>query len=157
VLTLTARPAEEIQRFRAEPWPHQRTFKTPLKDLRRFVLTLLVPFSPAKGALAVDQVVFEPKNLLKLMARHSISGEGVWHLTYEAEGPRCIAELLEAALGDWVDFCFVPTPAPFAIYADHDEYITFYAGEEEQIAMIVATLEDAGFSSVADFERPYIG
>jgi hypothetical protein len=110
-----------------------------------------------KGALAADQIVFEPKNLLKLMARHSISGEGVWHLTYEAEGPRCIAELLEAALGDWVDFCFVPTPATFAIYADHDEYVTFYAEDEAKIVMIANGLENAGFSSAADYERPDVG
>jgi hypothetical protein len=38
-----------------------------------------------------------------------------------------IAPLLEAALGDWVDFLFVPVPKPFAIYADHDDYITLYA------------------------------
>jgi hypothetical protein len=157
VLILVAKPTEEIQQFRADPWPFQRTFQTPLKDLQRFVLTLLAPFALQKGALVTDQIVFEPENLLKLMARHSISVENIWQFTCEAEGAQCIAELIEAALGDWVDFCFVPTPASFAIYADHDEYVTFYAGEESQIAMIASRLERAGFSPVADYVRPYVG
>lgn len=157
VLTITPKPAEEIERFRADPWPFQRTFKTPLKDLQRFVLTLLAPFSLAKGALVTDQIVFEPEDLLKLMAKHSIEVNDIWHFACEAEGSQSIAELLEAALGDWVDFCFMPTPASFAIYADHDEYVTFYAHEESQIAMIASTLENAGFSIVADYVRPYVG
>ncbi len=34
-----------------------------------------------------------------------------------AEGHVEIEELLRAALSDWVDFLFVPTPEPFVIYA----------------------------------------
>ncbi|MGH9561401.1 MAG: hypothetical protein ACRD3S_08095, partial [Terracidiphilus sp.] len=123
----------------------------------RFVRTLLIASPVEAGYLATDQVVFEPDNLLKLMAKHSIQVKNVWQLACEAQGGESIAELLEAALGDWVDFCFVSVPASIAIYADHDEYVTFYAGDESTLVKITSRLEEAAFSPVADYVRPYCG
>src|SRR5215469_4576553 len=126
MLTLLSERPLEIQRFRAKPWPFQQTFKTPLKDLNRFVSSFLAPFSLEKGALSTDEVVFEPKNLLHLLADSSLTVENQYQLTIQATGQGAVADLLQAALGDWVDFVFVPTPELLAIYADHDEYATFY-------------------------------
>lgn len=67
MLTLLSERPPEIQRFRAKPWPFQQTFKTPLKNLNRFVSTFLAPFSLERGALSTDEVVFEPKELLRLL------------------------------------------------------------------------------------------
>lgn len=109
------------------------------------------------GALATHQIVFEPKNLLNLTANRSIGVENTWLFACEAEGMQSIVESLEAGLGDWVDFCFVPTPASFAIYADHHEYTTFYTQEKSQITTIASRLENAGFSHVANYMRPHVG
>jgi hypothetical protein len=126
MLTRLSETPEEILRFRNKPWPFQQTFKTPLKDLNRFVTTFLTPVSLDRGAISTDQVVFEAKGLLRLLANNSLSVEDQYHLTIRAEGQQAISDLLQAALGDWVDFIFVPSPEVFAIYADHDEYTTFY-------------------------------
>lgn len=62
-------------------------------------------------------------------------------------------ELLEAALGDWVNFTFVPKPKPFVIYADHDEYTTFYANTKSNLNGVVQALSGAGFEKVPDYQR----
>lgn len=61
--------------------------------------------------------------------------------------------MLEAALGDWVDFVFVPVPKPFVIYADHDEYTTFYANTKSNLNRVAQALIAAGFEKVLDYER----
>jgi len=45
---------EEIRQFRAGPWRFQKTFKTPLKDLNRFVSTFLASFPLEKNAFLVN-------------------------------------------------------------------------------------------------------
>jgi len=153
MLTLLSERPLEIQRFRAKPWPFQQTFKTPLKDLNRFVSSFLAPFSLEKGALSTDEVVFEPKNLLHLLADSSLTVENQYQLTIQAAGHGAVADLLQAALGDWVDFVFVPTPELLAIYADHDEYTTFYTRDERILKSLIFALEKSGFEAVLDYTR----
>jgi hypothetical protein len=153
MLTLLSERPEEIQRFRADPWPFQQTFKTPLKDLNRFVSTFLAPFSLEKGALTTDEVVFEPKDLLRLLASNSVPVKDCYRLTIRAEGEREIADLLRAALGDWVDFVFVPSPEVVAIYADHDEYTTFYTRDAATLMSVASNLKTAGFEAVPNYTR----
>jgi hypothetical protein len=64
-----------------------------------------------------------------------------------------VVELLEAALSDWIDFIFVPTPKPFVIYADHDEFTTFYANTKSNLNPVVEALSARGFKRVQDYER----
>jgi hypothetical protein len=153
MLTLLSERPEEILRFRAKPWPFQQTFKTPLKDLNRFVTTFLAPFSLEKGALSTDEVVFEPKDLLHLLANNSLSVEDQYHLTIQAEGQQAVADLLQAALGDWVDFVFVPSPEVLAIYADHDEYTTFYSRDAATLKNVASGLEKSSFEAVLYYTR----
>jgi hypothetical protein len=152
ITVLSERP-QEIQRFCAAPWQFQLTFKTPLRDLSRFVSTFLAAFSLERAAFSTDLVVFEPENLLKLFAGESLQPENCWNFNLPVEGQRGVLELLEAALGDWVDFSFVPTPESFAIYADHDEYTTFYVNGESDLAELATDLKNAGFESVAGYTR----
>jgi len=157
LIALQQRP-EEIQRFRNAPWPFQRTFKTPLKDLNRFVSSLLAPFSLDNGVLSTDEVVFEPKNLLRELASGSgPSTNDRYEFIIRAAGQTEIARLLEAALGDWVDFVFVPTPELFAIYADHDEFTTLYSDDESRLIRLASALEKAGFEPVATYVRESSG
>jgi len=153
MLTLLSERPEEIRRFRVRPWPFQQTFKTPLKDLTRFVTTFLAPFSLEKGAISTDEVVFEPKDLLHLLANNSLSVKDQYHLTIQAEGQQAVAALLEAALGDWVDFVFVPSPEVLAIYADHDEYTTFYTRNDVTLNRLASGLQKSGFEAVLDYTR----
>jgi hypothetical protein len=157
MLTLLSERTEEIQRFRDDPWLFQRTFKTPLKRLDTFVATFLATFSLEKGTLSTDEVVFEPKDLLLLLARNSVPVEDCYHLTIRADGEQEIADLLRAALGDWVDFVFVPSPEIVAIYADHDEYTTFYARDDAVLKSVTSNLAAAGFESVPDYTRGHSG
>jgi hypothetical protein len=153
MLTLLSERPEELRHFRVKPWPFQQTFKTPLKDLNRFVKTFLAPFSLEKGVISTDEVVFEPKDLLHLLANNSLSVQDQYHLTIQAEGQQALADLLQAALGDWVDFVFVPSPEVVAIYADHDEYTTFYTRDDATLKNLASGLERSGFEAVRDYTR----
>jgi hypothetical protein len=157
MLTLLSERPEEIHRFRATPWPFQQTFKTPLKDLNRFVTTFLAPFSLERGTMSTDEVVFEPKDLLRLLSNNSLTVEDQYHLTIQAEGQQAVIHLLQAALGDWVDFVFVPSPEVLAIYADHDEYTTFYTRDDATLKNVTSGLEKSGFEAVPDYTRGSLG
>ncbi|HWY57306.1 MAG TPA: hypothetical protein VNZ03_22770 [Terriglobales bacterium] len=61
--------------------------------------------------------------------------------------------MLQAALGDWVDFVFVPSPEVFVIYADHDEYTTFYSQDGATLKNVASGLEESGLEAVLDYTR----
>jgi hypothetical protein len=154
VITALTDHAIAIERFRANPWASQRTFETPLKDLHRFVETFLSPLTIESAVLRTDQIVFEPQDLLALAEKYSIHVENQWEFALRADGKSFVAELLEAVLGDWADFVFVPSPEIFAIYADHDEFITFYAQDKSQLTAVISPLLAEGFKSIPDYVRP---
>ena len=110
-----------------------------------------------RAVLSTDEVVFEPKHLLELMAANSVSVENKLDLNLGAEGGQSIAALLEAALGDWVDFVFVPIPESIAIYADHDEYTTFYCKDESMLTDLASEVGLAGFEPISDYIRSRSG
>jgi hypothetical protein len=64
-----------------------------------------------------------------------------------------VEELLHTAFSDWFDFLFVPTPKPFVIYADHDEYTTFYANTRSNLNRVVQALSAKGFEEIAEYKR----
>src|SRR5438128_4813312 len=91
-----------LKRLRRTPWRFQQTFHTPLKNLQPFVGTIASALEPlCGGCVTIDQMVFEPKHLISLLAAHSLPAEygHEWSLT--AEGKHETEALLEAALGDW--------------------------------------------------------
>src|SRR6185312_2394321 len=153
MICLLPERAKEIQRFRKNPWFFQQTFKTPSKDLKRFVSTCLEPFSFQAGILSLETVVFEPKNLLSLLTRNSLQADNYRYLAIRAEGQESISTLLEAALGDSVDFAFVAFPKSLAIYADHDEYTTFYTRNLRALKSISGSLEEVGFEPILGYVR----
>ena len=153
MLTVLPEPPEELQRFRSCPWPFQQSFVTPLKDLKRFVSTILMPYSLEKAVLTTDEVVFEPQDVMQLLAAHSIKLENCYKFTMQVEGQAGITELLETVLSNWIDFLFVPTPQSFAIYADHDEYITFYLQSTALLTAFAGRLKEAGFEAVPNYLR----
>ena len=153
MITLITERSEEALQFCADPWPFQQTFKTPLKDLNRFVTVFLALFPLEMGTLCTDEVVFEPEKLQKLFSSSLVQVENIWHFNISVQGKLEIAELLEAALGDWVGFVFVSSPESFAIYADHDEYTTFYTSNKTNLVKLVSGLVQAGFEPVVNYLR----
>jgi hypothetical protein len=146
-----------IHQFRAGPWPHQKTLVTPCHNMSIFLSTLLTVFPVERGAASTDQVVFEPDNVLGLLRSRNIDVENRWSFCIEASETDDVSASLDAMLNDWIDFVFVPSPASFAIYADHDEYLTIYAPSAEELNRLIAELELRGFSFVADYVRPSEG
>jgi hypothetical protein len=153
MLPVLTEPTDDLKHFRSHPWAFQATFKTPLKDLKRFVSTALSPYSLDTGALTTDEVVFEPKSVIRLLVDSTIRLDSLYRFTIEAEGDAQIAQLLETVLSDWIDFLFVPSPRVLAIYADHDEYTTFYMPDKMRLSSLVKRMEVADFERVEDYYR----
>jgi hypothetical protein len=142
-----------LKRLRKVPWRFQQTFRTPLRNLQPFVATIIAGRKQIQGAtVTIDSVVFEPKNLNALLASQSLPPSLQPESSVEVAGQQQVGALLEAALGDWVDFWFVPTPKPFVVYADHDEYTTFFANSKSNLNGVVEPLRKQGFQTV-DYER----
>ena len=72
-----------------------------------------------------------------------------------AVGPDNVQELLRTAFSDWLDFVFVPVLKLFVIYADHDEYATFYANTKSNLERIRLSLLAKGFEEVRIYERKF--
>ena len=145
---------EALKHFRKTPWKFQQTFKTPLKNLANFVATILSGCSGLRGAsITIDAVVFEPKHLIDLLNSHPIAARYTKGVTLTADNPEEVPSMLEAALGDSIDFIFLPTPKPFAIYADHDEYATFYSHSRSGLNCVTQPLVATGFTAVPNYHR----
>lgn len=143
-----------LEQFRKRPWNFQQTFETPLKSLNRFVETIFVQKGAfSSGHLDVYQAIFEPRHLLGLLSNASIVPPQPYltGVSVEAESDQEVEVLLRAALADWSDFLFVPHPEEFVIYADHDEYITFYAATQPQLSALVQRLSAGSFKLVSDW------
>jgi len=143
-----------LKQFRRTSWKFQRTFQTPLKNLQTFVTTIISVIQPFEaGRLTIEQVVFEPKHLISLLTSYSIPPRYEHGLSVFAVSQQEVEALLQAVLSDWIDFIFVPEPKPFVIYADHDEFTTFYAHTRSNLNRVIKALSGQGFEPVSDYER----
>ena len=142
-----------LKRFRKTPWKFQRTFKTPISNLQPFLTTIVTASPGFKAAtVTVVQAVFEPENLNELLTRYSIPLNYDRGLSLVAADRQEAEALLLAALSDCVDFLFIPDPKSFAIYADHDEFATFYGQTRSNLNRAVSALSGKGFEFVPDYE-----
>jgi hypothetical protein len=152
-MMLTETPGA-LKRFRKSSWKFQQTFQTPLKNLQSFVTMIVSAAQPLKGgSLTVEQIVFEPKYLNGLLTSYSISPKYEYGLSLIAADREEAEALLLAAFSDSIDFVLIPDPKPFVIYADHDEYTTFYAQTRSNLNRVINALQDQGFESVFGYER----
>ena len=143
-----------LKKFRRTPWKFQQTFHTPLKNLQAFVLTIITSGKPLKsGCLTLEQVVFDPEHLIALLTSYEVPARYERGVSLTASGQGEIEALLCAALSDSTDFIFVPEPKSFAIYADHDEYTTFYSHTRSNLNHVTQTLLSKGFQEVQGYER----
>jgi hypothetical protein len=144
-----------IKKFKKGSWGFQTTFATPLKDLDNFVSTILSANAPEEGSVTIDKIVFEPKNLTTLLSTNSLPTEIQHDWSLAAKGNEPVHKLLRTAFSDWVDFLFIPTPKPFVIYADHDEYTTFYANTKSNLNGVADALLAKGFKQVSNYQRKF--
>lgn len=143
-----------MKRFRRSSWRFQVTFQTPLKRLDEFVATVFgADESFGQALLIVDEEVFPASNLNALRGVPAEAEELDHDAVLKTTGAAEVAALLKAALGDSVDFAFVPTPKPFVIYADHDEYCTFFANNRSNLNRVAVPLKEHGFRQVVGWQR----
>ena len=153
-MTLSA-TSGSLKRLRNVPWRFQQTFLTPLRNLQPFVANIIAGRERIEaGTVTIDSVVFEPKKLNSLLASKSLPPSLQRESSIEAAGHQDVHALLQAALSDSVDFWFIPSPKPFVIYADHDEYTTFFANSKSNLNGVVEPLLKQGFTTV-DYERDF--
>lgn len=143
-----------IKKFGRTSWKFQVTFQTPLKALESFVSVILGQDTGIqRGTLTVHEVVFEADKLQALIPSGGDSLVIGKDSCFEAEGRTEVGKLLNAAFGEWVDFLFVPDPRPFVIYADHDEYTTFFFNSKSGISQLGEGLVKSGVRQVHDYQR----
>jgi hypothetical protein len=146
--------AGAIKKFRRTPWRFQQTFHTPLKNLDSFTTAILASFDHVdSGTVTIDSVIMEAKKLNTLLSSHELQHDLRHDSSIVAEEAVEVQPLLAAALGDWVDFLFVPTPKPFVLYADHDEYATFFATSKANLNRLTQALTRGGFTAVENYTR----
>jgi hypothetical protein len=140
-------------RLREVALPFQQTYATPDAELSRFVRTLLAPFDVNEGALWVEQIIFEPKELIwYLRGRGFTYSEGELNTaTLIAENTAEVTELLECVLGQWTDFAFIPSPKEFVIYADHDGFTTVFTADDAVLSTLRSSMKLEGFKEVEDW------
>jgi hypothetical protein len=145
-----------INKFGRTAWKFQKTFRTPRKNLHPCVSSVVAAVPTIQEAcLTIDKVVFEPKNLMALMTRCSAPLRYGRDITMTASGTNESEALLLAALSDWVDFLFVPRPKPFLIYADHDEYATFYTQTLSNRNVVSRALVKQGIGEIVGYRRHF--
>jgi hypothetical protein len=131
-------------------------FHTPLNDLDRFVGTILSTDADIEQAVVtIGQVVFEPKQLLSFFSGDAKPPPIEEDCSLAATSRQEVLKLLTAAFADWIDFAFVPSPKPFVIYADHDEYATFFSNTKSNLNLMVPILAAAGFRQIANWQRNF--
>ena len=143
-----------LKKFRRTAWKFQQTFLTPMQRLPTYVAGIISANEQMKsGCLTIEQAVFEPTHLINLLTSYSLPPRYEGGLSLTATGQQEVEMLLLAIFSDWIDFIFVPEPQSFAIYADHDEYTTFFAHTRSNLNRVVKALAKGGFKMIPDYER----
>lgn len=147
---------EALVKFCGDPWRFQQTFETPLGNLQPFVKVIVSASELAQAAsLTIDEVVFEPEGLIKLLKSYSIPPKLERGFSLTASGQLEVEELLRVVLSEWIDFLFIPESQSFAVYADHDEFTTVYAHTRANLNQIAGALRNQGFKVVENYERRF--
>jgi len=142
-----------VKQLRKKAWRFQKTFAVPFKNLQAFVKIVVSDPDFQGGCLTIDRVIFEPKKLIRLLGNYSIAPQYGHGVSITAHSQAEASELLEAALGDSLDFIFTPVPKSIVLFADHDEYMTFFANTRSNLNRVVTALSGGGFREIRDYER----
>ena len=141
-----------LKKFRRTPWRFQQTVERPsAAELDRFVSTIFQARHQIKAAtVTIDEVVFNTEQLALLC----VAGSTLTHdSSISAESAEELQALLVAAFRDGLDFICIPTPKPFVFYADHHDWITFYANTKSHLNHVVEPLASHGYKLVQNWQR----
>jgi len=150
-MTVTLTPGV-LKKFRRTPWRFQQTVERPqASDLDRFVSTIFTAEHRIEAAtVTVDAVVFNTERTTALCpAGSTLSHDS----SISAQSAAEVHALLVAAFWDGPDFICIPTPKPFVFYADHDDWITFYANTKSHLNHVIGPLASHGYKLVQDWKR----
>lgn len=148
--------ADSLREFRQTPKQFQQTFQTPLKNLPSFVATILSTHQQIEsGRVTIELVVFEPRSLIDLLTKYALPPRYSSDVSLVATGKQEIETLLETVLSEWLDFIFVPEPQQFSMYADHDEFTTFFAHTQPELEKLVSALTSKAFDKIPDYQRKF--
>jgi hypothetical protein len=142
-----------VKKFRRIPWRFQQTVMRPRADvLPAFVSTITRAHRGIKEAtITLDRIVFGTDRMTALCpAASPLPLERETSMSVRAEE---VPALLVAAFMDGPDFIFVPVPKPFVFYADHDDWITFYANTKSHLNRIIEPLACQGYKLVQSWQR----
>ena len=99
----------------------------------------------------IDQIVFGTERITSLCpAGSALPLEREFSISARREE---VDALLVATFMDGPDFIFIPTPKPFVFYADHDDWITFYAATKSHLNQIIKPLSSHGYKLVQNWQR----
>ena len=152
-MTVTHTPGA-VKKFRRTPWRFQQTVERPqASDLDRFVSTIICAHDGVEAAtVVIYEIVFDTERITALCPAGS-----ALPLTREssisAQSREEFHALLFAAFWDAPDFICIPTPKPFVLYADHDDWITFYANTKSNLNGIIEPLASHGYDLVKYWHR----
>jgi hypothetical protein len=141
-----------VKRFRRTRWRFQQTVdKPPSSELERFVSTITAAHGNIEEAtVTIDDIVFGTERMSGLLASPvPLMRES----SIVARARDEVEALLVAAFMDGPDFIFTPSPKPFVFYADHDDWVTFYANSKSQLNHIIEPLKSSGYKLVPNWQR----
>jgi hypothetical protein len=150
-MTVSTTPGT-LKKFRRTPWRFQQTVERPeAGKLERFVSTIIISHGGFEtGTVTIDEVVFNTERMSVLC----LAGSTLTHdSSISANSAEELQALLVAAFWDGVDFIYIPTPTPFVFYADHDDWITFYANTKSHLNRVIERLASDGYKIVQDWQR----
>lgn len=150
-MTVTPTPGA-LKKFRRTPWRYQQTVERPdAGDLERFVAAIITAHGRLEAAtVTIDAVIFYTERMSALCP----TGSALTHdISLNAQSAEETQTLLVAAFWDGPDFVCVPTPKPFVFYADHDDWITFYANTKSHLNHVIEPLASCGYKLVQDWQR----
>jgi hypothetical protein len=150
-MTVSTTPGA-LKKFRRTPWRFQQTVERPeASELDKFVSTIIASHGGFESAtVTIDDVVFNTERMSALCPADST-------LTHDssisADSAEELRALLVAAFWDGPDFICIPTPKPFVFYADHDDWITFYANTKSHLNHVIEPLVSHGYKMVQNWQR----
>ena len=150
-MTVTLNPGA-LKKFRRTPWRFQQTVGRPeASELDGFVSSIITAHGNFEAAtVTIDEVIFNTQRMSALCP----AGSTLTHDTsISAESAEEAHALLVAAFWDGRDFVCIPTPKPFVFYADHDDWITFYANTKSHLNHVIDPLGSRGYKLVQDWQR----
>ena len=140
-----------LKKLRTRAGGHQATFVVP-RHTEGFATALLAGEPPCdQAAIVVDNISF-PLHRLGPLVGCGPDPALPRDTTISAAGEAC-TPMLAAALADRFDFWFVPTPRPFVVYVDNDDYATVFAHRQAGLSTIIEALAAAGIQRVDRYER----